>query len=122
MVTLAKKPAPAKAAPKAATKTAAKVAATPAPAVQPTAVVAAKPFMKPMVPSKELAAVVGATPLPRTQVTKSLWAYIKTNNLQDPKNKRMINADAKLQAIFGKAVVGMMELAGLTSKHLSPVK
>ena len=79
-------------------------------------------FMKDMVPSKELAAVIGATPLPRTQVIKGLWEYIKKNNLQDPKNKRMINADAKLQAVFGKPVVGMLELTGLANKHVTAAK
>ena len=77
-------------------------------------------FMKPLTPSAELAAVVGATPLPRTQVVKKLWAYIKKNGLQDAKEKRMINADAALKAVFGgKARVDMFEMTKLVSKHLS---
>ncbi len=76
-------------------------------------------FMKPLKPDSELAAVVGASPLPRTEVTKKLWDYIKKNNLQDPKNKRNINADAKLKPIFGKAQVNMFEMTKLISKHLS---
>lgn len=75
--------------------------------------------MKPLKPDSELAAVVGASPLPRTEVTKKLWDYIKKNNLQDPKNKRNINADAKLKPIFGKAQVNMFEMTKLISKHLS---
>ena len=75
-------------------------------------------FMAPVTPSEKLAAIVGATPIPRTEVTKKLWAYIKKNNLQDSKNKRNINADDKLKAIFGKAQVTMFELAGLIGKHL----
>ena len=70
--------------------------------------------------SAELAAVVGAGPMPRSEVVKALWVYIKKNNLQDPKNKRNINADAKLKAVFGgKAVVNMFEMTKLVSKHLS---
>jgi upstream activation factor subunit UAF30 len=77
-------------------------------------------FMKPLTPSDKLAAVVGAKPLPRTQVVKKLWAYIKKNGLQDPKAKRMINADAALKAVFGgKARVDMFEMTKLVSKHLS---
>ena len=76
-------------------------------------------FMKPMTPSAALAAVVGAKPLPRTEVTKKLWAYIKKNSLQDKKNKRNINADAELKAVFGgKATVNMFEMTKLVSKHL----
>jgi upstream activation factor subunit UAF30 len=76
-------------------------------------------FMKPMTPSTELAAVVGSTPLPRTEVTKKLWDYIKANKLQDESNKRMINADAKLQAIFaGQSQVSMFEMTKLVSAHL----
>lgn len=74
-------------------------------------------FMKPLKPNAELAAVVGSTPLPRTEIVKKLWDYIKENNLQDPKNKRNINADAKLKPIFGKDQVTMFELAGLIGKH-----
>jgi chromatin remodeling complex protein RSC6 len=77
-------------------------------------------FMKPMVVSDELAAVVGKGPMARSEVVKALWAYIKKNDLQDPKNKRNINADAKLQAVFGgKKVVNMFEMTKLVSKHLS---
>ena len=76
-------------------------------------------FMKPLTPSAELAAVVGASPLPRTEVVKKLWDYIKANNLQDAQNKRNINADTKLAAIFGKNQVTMFEMAGLVGKHLS---
>jgi chromatin remodeling complex protein RSC6 len=76
-------------------------------------------FMKPVTPSAALAEVVGAKPLPRTEVTKKLWAYIKKNNLQDPKNKRNINADAALKVIFGgKATVNMFEMTKLVGKHL----
>ena len=69
-----------------------------------------------------MGAVIGVTPLPRTQVIKGLWDYIKAHNLQDPKNKRVINADAKLKAVFGKDSVGMLELAGIVSKHLTAAK
>lgn len=75
-------------------------------------------FMKPLTPSDALAAVVGNTPLPRTQVVKKLWAYIKKNGLQDTKNRRNINADAKLKAVFGKGTVSMFEMTKLVSKHL----
>jgi chromatin remodeling complex protein RSC6 len=76
-------------------------------------------FMKPMTPSAELSEVVGAKPLPRTEVTKKLWAYIKKNGLQDKKNKRNINADDALKKVFkGKAVVNMFEMTKLVSKHL----
>jgi len=76
-------------------------------------------FMKPMTPSASLAEVVGSKPLPRTEVTKKLWAYIKKNGLQDKKNKRMINADAELKAVFGgKSTVNMFEMTKLVSKHL----
>ena len=75
-------------------------------------------FMKALTPSVTLAAVVGATPLPRTEVVKKLWAYIKKNNLQDAKNRRNINADDKLKPIFGKNQVSMFEMTKLVSKHL----
>ena len=72
-----------------------------------------------MTPSRELADVVGAKPLPRTEVTKKLWAYIKKNGLQDQKNKRMIKADDTLKAVFGgKATVNMFEMTKLVNKHL----
>lgn len=76
-------------------------------------------FMAPLTPSDELAAIVGAKPLPRTQVVKKLWIYIKKNNLQDAKNRRNINADAKLKPIFKKKQVSMFEMTKLISKHLS---
>lgn len=75
-------------------------------------------FMKPLKPSAALAAVVGKEPLPRTEIVSKLWAYIKANNLQEPTNKRMINADAKLEKIFGKPQVSMFEMAGLIGKHV----
>jgi chromatin remodeling complex protein RSC6 len=76
-------------------------------------------FMKPVTPSEKLAEVVGAKAIPRTEVTKKLWAYIKKNGLQDKKNKRMINADDKLKAVFGgKASVNMFAMTKLVSKHL----
>ncbi|MES2535140.1 MAG: SWIB/MDM2 domain-containing protein [Pseudomonadota bacterium] len=131
----AKKPA-AKAAPakKAAAKPAAKKAAAKpvakkaAPAKKAAVKAAAKPktprkpnaaFMKPMTPSAVLAAVVGANPLPRTEVTKKIWEYIKKNKLQDEANKRNINADEKLKAVFGgKKQVSMFEMTKLISGHL----
>ena len=77
-------------------------------------------FMKPLQPSNELAQIVGSKPLPRTEVVKKLWQYIKKNNLQDPKNKRNINADDKLKPVFGgKKTVSMFEMTKLVSKHLS---
>jgi chromatin remodeling complex protein RSC6 len=103
----AKKAAPAKAA-------APKAAAKPAAARKPNAA-----FMKEMTPSATLAAVVGAKPLPRTEVTKKVWDYIKAQNLQDAANRRMINADDKLKAVFGgKAQVSMFEMTKLISDHL----
>jgi upstream activation factor subunit UAF30 len=76
-------------------------------------------FMKPMMPSAALAMVVGSKPLPRTEVTKKLWAYIKKHKLQDTKNRRMINADAYLVGVFGgKRQVSMFEMTKLVSKHL----
>ncbi|MCB0364412.1 MAG: hypothetical protein H6624_02260 [Bdellovibrionaceae bacterium] len=76
-------------------------------------------FMKPLKPSAALAAVVGTSPLPRTQVVKKLWAYIKKHNLQDAKNRRNINADAKLKGVFGKNTVTMFEMTKIVNKHLS---
>jgi upstream activation factor subunit UAF30 len=77
-------------------------------------------FMKPMTVSAELAAVVGNGPMPRSEVVKGLWVYIKKHNLQDPKNKRNINADEALKKVFdGKSVVNMFEMTKLVSKHLS---
>src|SRR6185436_6928982 len=76
-------------------------------------------FMKPVQPDATLADVVGTKPIPRTEVTKKLWQYIKKNNLQDKKNRRNINADATLKAVFGgKATVNMFEMTKLVGKHL----
>ena len=76
-------------------------------------------FMRPVQPSAALSEVVGAKPLPRTEVTKKLWAYIKKNNLQDKKNRRMIHSDDALKAVFaGKAQVNMFEMTRLVGKHL----
>ena len=76
-------------------------------------------FMKPMNPSASLAAVIGSSAQPRTEVTKKIWGYIKRNSLQDKKNRRMINADDKLKAIFGgKSQVSMFEMTKLVNKHL----
>ena len=77
-------------------------------------------FIKPLMVSPTLAAVIGAGPFPRTEVVRALWKYIKKNDLQDPKNKRNIVADDKLKAVFGgKAVVNMFEMTKLVSKHLT---
>ena len=77
-------------------------------------------FMKPMMPDGKLSAVVGSKAIPRTEVTKKLWAYIKKNGLQDKKNKRMINADAALKDVFnGKGQVSMFEMTKLVSKHMA---
>ncbi|MEK7503513.1 MAG: SWIB/MDM2 domain-containing protein [Patescibacteria group bacterium] len=77
-------------------------------------------FMKPMKISEDLAAVVGKGPMPRSEVVKKLWVYIKKNALQDKKNRRNINADANLKKVFkGKGVVNMFEMTKLVSKHLS---
>ena len=77
-------------------------------------------FMKPVTPSDALAEVVGSKAIPRTEVTKKLWAYIKKNGLQDAKNRRMINADDKLKPVFGgKGQVSMFDMTKLVSKHLS---
>ena len=76
--------------------------------------------MKPVTPDDKLAAVVGASPLPRTELTKKLWEYIKKNSLQDKKDKKQINADAALKVVFGgKAKVSMFEMTKLVSKHVS---
>lgn len=129
----AKKAAPAKAAPAAAVKAApakkaaAKVAA-PAPKAAAKKTAAKKApatkravnaaFMKALTPSSALAAIVGGKPLPRTEVVKQMWVYIKKHKLQDDVNKRLVNADAKLKEVFGKAQVTMFEMAGLIGKHL----
>ena len=75
-------------------------------------------FMKPLTPDQQLAAVVGTAPLPRTEIVSKLWAYIKKNKLQDQQNKRMVNGDDKLKALFGKGQVSMFEMAGLIGKHV----
>ena len=120
----AKKPAAKKAAPakKVAAKKvvakkapAKKVAAKKAPAKKRTPNAA---FMKAMTPSAALAAVIGTAAVPRTEVVSKMWTYIKKHGLQDSVNKRNINADEKLKAVFGKAQVTMFELAGLIGKHL----
>jgi upstream activation factor subunit UAF30 len=77
-------------------------------------------FMKPMTISADLAPVVGKGPMPRSEVVKALWVYIKKHDLQDPKNKRNINADENLKKVFGgKAMVNMFEMTKLVSKHLT---
>lgn len=120
--TVAKKPVAKKATKKAAAKPAAKKATKKAAAKPAAKKVARKPnaaFMKNMTPSATLAAVIGNTPIPRTEVTKKIWDYIKKNKLQDQVNRRMINADEKLKQLFGKAKVSMFELTKIVSKHLS---
>jgi upstream activation factor subunit UAF30 len=111
-----KKAAPKKAAPKkAAPKKAAKKAA-------PKKKSARKPnaaFMAPLTASPSLAAVIGNKPMPRTEIIKKIWEYIKKNNLQDKKNRRMINADDKLKPLFGKAQISMFELAKVVNSHVS---
>lgn len=116
-----KKAAPKKAVKKAAPKKAAKKAVKAAKAAKPKVKRAPNPaFMKPMTPSSTLAAVVGSGNMPRTEVVKKVWGYIKKNGLQDKKNKRMINADDKLKALFGgKNQVSMFEMTKLVNKHLS---
>ena len=105
----AKKAAPKKAAKKAAKKTAKKSGAKrkPNPA-----------FMAPLNPSPALAEVVGSKGMPRTEIVKKIWDYIKKNNLQDKKNRRMINADSKLKPLFGKDQISMFELAKVVNKHV----
>lgn len=78
-------------------------------------------FMAPLKPSAELAAAIGPEAVPRTEITKKIWEYIKSNNLQDEKNKRLINADAKLQKVFGKNQVTMFEMTKLLQPHLGKV-
>jgi upstream activation factor subunit UAF30 len=80
-------------------------------------------FMKPMQPDEALAAVVGGNPLPRTEVTKKIWEYIREHNLQDPNDKRTIQADDKLKRVFGgKAKVSMFEMTKLVNEHLKDSK
>ena len=117
--TPATKAAPAKKAAPATKAAPAKKAAVPAKAAAPAKKRTPNPaFMKALTPSAALAAVVGATPLPRTEVVSKMWVYIKKHNLQDSVNRRAINADDKLKAVFGKAQVTMFEMAGLIGKHL----
>jgi chromatin remodeling complex protein RSC6 len=101
----AKKAAPKKAAKKAAKKSGAKR--------KPNAA-----FMAPLTPSASLAEVIGNKGMPRTEIVKKIWDYIKKNNLQDKKNRRMINADAKLKPVFGKDQISMFELAKVVNKHV----
>jgi chromatin remodeling complex protein RSC6 len=118
----AKKAAPKKAAKKAAPKKAAPKKAAPKKAA-PKKKAPRKPnpaFMKALTPSSALAAVVGSSPIPRTEVVKKIWVYIKANGLQDSANKRMINADDKLKAVFGgKSQVSMFDMAKHLANHLS---
>ncbi len=110
----AKKPAAKKAAPKKAAPKKAAPKKKPAAKRKPNAA-----FMKPLTPSAMLAMVVGSAPLPRTEVTKKIWDYIKKNKLQDAVNRRLINADEKLRAVFGgKGKVSMFEMTKLVSNHL----
>ena len=111
--TAAKKAAPAKKAP-AKKATAKKAAKAPAKKRTPNAA-----FMKAMTPSASLAAIIGEKPVPRTEVTKKVWEYIKKNNLQDSAKRTMINADAKLKEIFRKGQVSMFEMTKLINNHLS---
>ena len=111
----AKKVAAKKAAPAKTAAPAKKAAAKTAPAKKRTPNAA---FMKALTLSPALAAVVGDKPLPRTEIVSKLWVYIKSKGLQDKVNKRMINADEKLRAVFGKAQVSMFEMAGLIGKHV----
>ena len=106
----AKKAAPKKAAPKKAAKKAAKKSGAKR---KPNAA-----FMAPLTPSSQLAEVIGNKGMPRTEIVKKIWDYIKKNNLQDKKNRRMINADAKLKPIFGKDQISMFELAKVVNKHV----
>ncbi len=104
----AKKAAPKKAAKKAAPKKAAKKSTR-----KPNAA-----FMAPLTPSTQLAEVIGSKGMPRTEIVKKIWEYIRKNNLQDKNNRRMINADAKLKPIFGKDQISMFELAKVVNKHV----
>ena len=116
----AKKPAVKKAAPKKAVKKAApkKAAKKAAPKKKAAKRKPNAAFMAPLTLSPALAEVVGSKPLPRTEIIKKIWDYIKKNKLQDGKNKRMINGDAKLKALFGKAQVSMFELAGIVNNNV----
>jgi chromatin remodeling complex protein RSC6 len=115
----AAKKAPKKAAKKAAPKKAAKKAAPKKAAKKKSARKPSAAFMKPLAPSAALAEVIGNKAVPRTEVVKKMWVYIKANKLQDKNNKRMINADAKLKPVFGgKSQVSMFDMAKHISKHL----
>lgn len=114
----AAKKAPAKATKKAAKKAAPKKAAKKAAPKKKSARKPNAAFMAPLTPSATLGEVVGSKPLPRTEVIKKIWDYIKKNNLQDKKNRRMINADAKLKPVFGKDQISMFELAKVVNKHV----
>ncbi len=126
----AKKAAPKKAAPKKAAKKAAPKKAAPKKAAPKKAAAkkaapkkksARKPnaaFMAPLTPSATLAEVIGSKPVPRTEVVKKIWDYIKKNNLQDKKNRRNINADGKLKPLFGKDQISMFDLAKIVNKHV----
>ena len=113
-----KKSAPKKAAKKAAPKKAAKKAAPKKAAKKKSARKPNAAFMTPLTVSDTLAKVVGNKPLPRTEIVKKIWVYIKKNDLQDKQNKRMINADANLKPIFGKDQISMFEMAGALNKHV----
>lgn len=115
----AKKPAPKKAAKKAVKKAAKKAAPKKKAAKKKSARKPNAAFMKALTPSAELGAVIGSKAVPRTEAVKKIWAYIKANKLQDSKNKRMINADAKLKPVFGgKGQVSMFDMAKHLAKHL----
>ena len=114
----AAQPAAKKAAAKPAAQPAAKKAATKKAAPAPAKRTPSAAFMKPMTPSPALAAIVGAKALPRTEITRKVWEYIKKNSLQDKVQKRMINADAKLKEVLGKAQVSMFEMTKIISSHL----
>lgn len=114
----AKKAAPKKAAPKKAAKKVAKKAAPKKAAKKKSARKPNAAFMKPLTPTGPLAAIIGSAPMPRTEVTSKIWAYIKKNKLQDSVNRRNINADEKLRPLFGKAQASMFELTKYVSKHL----
>jgi upstream activation factor subunit UAF30 len=114
----AAKPAAKKAAEKPAAKPAAKTAAAKKAAPAKAKRTPSAAFMKPMTPSAALAAIVGAKALPRTEITRKVWEYIKKNSLQDKVQKRMINADAKLKEVLGKAQVSMFEMTKIISGHL----
>ena len=115
----AKKAAPKKAAPKKAAKKAAPKKAAPKKAAKKKS--ARKPnaaFMAPLTVSSSLAEVIGSKPMPRTEIVKKIWDYIKKNGLQDKKNRRMINADEKLKPIFGKSQISMFELAKIVNNQV----